>query len=257
MKKQKNKVDLSVIVPCYNEKDNIPLIVKRFGEVLPGEINAELVLVNNGSTDGSDEVIKECMKKYKFICNVRVENNIGYGFGIWSGLKNAKGEYLCWTHADMQTDLNDAFNAFELIKQKPEPEKCFVKGKRYGRQLFDRFFTNCMSLFETVMLKKVLYDINAQPNLFHKNFLNDINNPPNDFSFDLYFYYIAKKKGYEILRFPVEFKQRIHGQSHWNTGLMAKWKFIKRTAKFTFELKKLLKNQSTTIRDDKSNTFRS
>ena len=234
------KIDLSIVVPCYNEKNNIPLVVRRFVNIKPKNLNAELVLVDNGSTDGSKKIMEKFSSKHQFIKIVDVKKNIGYGFGVWSGLQKAKGEYLCWTHADMQTDLSDAIKAYDTVMQQKNPKKCFVKGNRKKRDLFDSLFTFGMSLFETAMLRKYLYDINAQPNLFHREFLKCIKNAPNDFSFDLYFYYMAKKMNYNVIRFPVIFRKRVHGQSSWNTGLMSKWKFIKRTIGFTFNMKKSL-----------------
>jgi glycosyltransferase involved in cell wall biosynthesis len=230
---------LSVIVPCYNEGKNIPLIVKRFNEV---KINyVELVLVDNGSTDNTKRIVNDFVPKYPYIKSVHVKKNIGYGYGIWSGIKKASSEFICWTHADMQTDLGDTIRAYNLIKNQRNPTKCFVKGTRKGRPLFDAIFTTGMSVFETIILQKVLFDINAQPNLFHKSFLEKIGNPPKDFSFDLYFYYMAKKLNFKIIRFPVLFNKRRHGESHWNTSLKGKYKFIKRTVDFTFKLKRLLK----------------
>lgn len=233
------KPQLSVVVPCYNEEKNIPLLVKRWTEVRDPKIESELILVDNGSTDGSAEVLKKMNKKG--IRSVNVEKNIGYGFGIWSGLKAAKGDIICWTHADLQTDLKDTLRGYRIINGSKDPKKTYVKGKRYGRPLMDRLFTSGMSIFETVILGKVLYDINAQPNIFHRSFLDRIGEPPKDFSFDLYFYYMAKRKRYNMIRFPVNFSQRIHGKSSWNTGLGQKWKFIKRTISFTMKLKKRLR----------------
>jgi len=235
------KTEFSVVVPCYNEAKNIPLIVSRFAQVLPTEIQVELVLVNNGSLDNSAEIIGKLAKENHFLKIVTVNENIGYGHGIWTGLQASKGEFLCWTHADLQTDLKDTFAAYNLIIKQKNPKNCFVKGKRRGRPLFDQFFTFGMSVFETLMLKKMLYDINAQPNLFHRSFLDKINNPPQDFSFDLYFHYVALQLRYHIIRFPVIFRPRIHGHSNWNTSLKGKWKFIKRTIAFTFNLKRRLK----------------
>ena len=48
---------LSIVVPCYNERRNIPLILKRFAEVIPNR-DAELILINNGSTDSSQKIIE-------------------------------------------------------------------------------------------------------------------------------------------------------------------------------------------------------
>ena len=98
-----------------------------------------------------------------------------------------------------------------------------------------------MSIFETLFLKVKLWDINAQPNLFHNSFFDLIkDNCPHDFSFDLYMLYMAKKSDMEIVRFEVLFPKRIHGESSWNTGLNSKIKFIIRTLKFSIKLKKYL-----------------
>ena len=71
---------LSVVVPCYNEEKNIPLIVKRFDEIKIEEV--ELVLVDNGSTYNTKDVINEFVQKYPYIKIVHIKKNIGYGYGI-------------------------------------------------------------------------------------------------------------------------------------------------------------------------------
>ena len=55
---RKDFVKLSIVVPCYNEEENIPLLLERFGEVVSGK-DMEVILVDNGSTDGSAHVLKE------------------------------------------------------------------------------------------------------------------------------------------------------------------------------------------------------
>jgi len=117
---------------------------------------------------------------------------------------------------------------------------CYVKGDRKGRPIFDQIFTLGMSFFETIYLRTKLWDINAQPNIFHRNFFEGLSDIPNDFSLDLFFLYIAKKNGYKTIRFKVFFPPRLHGESKWNTGFSSKIKFIKRTFAFSFKLKKEL-----------------
>lgn len=226
---------LSVVVPCYNEEENIPLILDRFGEIIERD-DIEVVLVDNGSTDDSAQVLAKLLPRYSFAKTVRVEVNQGYGYGILQGLKECKGEYIGWTHADMQTDPADILRALAIIEK--EKGLVFVKGNRKGRPLFDVFFTAGMSLFETCYLRKRLYDINAQPNIFPKIFYDGWENPPHDFSLDLYALYMARTKNLKVVRFPVLFPERIHGESKWNTGLKSKWKFIKRTIEFSVNLKK-------------------
>lgn len=231
-------MSLSIIVPCYNEAKNIPLILEKFASVIKRD-DVEVILVNNGSTDNSQEILDELIPNYKFARVVKVEVNQGYGFGITSGLTEARGEFVGYTHADMQTDPADPIKALEIIEKQPNPKECYIKGNRKGRPLFDQFFTIGMSIFETLYLGVKLWDINAQPNLFHRSFFESIKaSCPKDFSLDLYLLYMAKKKGLNVIRFDVTFPPRIHGESSWNTGLAAKWKFIKRTIDFSIKLKR-------------------
>lgn len=229
---------LSIVVPCYNEEQNIPLILERFGELIQRD-DIEVILVNNGSTDNSAQVLEELLPQYSFAKTTLVEVNQGYGYGILQGLRQCSGEYIGWTHADMQTDPADILKALEIIEQ--QKGLVFVKGNRKGRPLFDVFFTMGMSLFESCYLQEKLYDINAQPNIFPKVFFDSWENPPYDFSLDLYALYTARRKKLRVIRFPVLFPERIYGESKWNTGLKSKWKFIKRTLDFSVKLKREMK----------------
>lgn len=227
---------LSIVVPCYNEADNIPLILERFDEVIKTD-EVEVILVNNGSTDNSAVVLDELLPNYSFARTVFVQVNQGYGYGILQGLNAAEGDYIGWTHADMQTDPADVLKALDIINNSKD-KNIYVKGSRKGRPAFDQFFTWGMGLFETIYFKTPMDDINAQPNVFPKGFYEGWDNPPYDFSLDLFAVYTAKKAGLLIVRFPVLFPERIHGESKWNNeGLKSKWKFIKRTIQFSKELK--------------------
>ena len=217
----------------------IPLILEKFNKVIKTK-EIEVVLVNNGSTDNSEEVFNELIPKYSFARAVQVKINQGYGFGITTGLRESKGEFIGYTHADMQTDPNDVIKALSIIETEENSKNCYVKGNRKGRPFFDQIFTTGMSLFETIYLGKKLWDINAQPNIFHRNFFKCLSDPPKDFSLDLFLLCIAQKKGLKVIRFDVLFLPRIHGHSKWNTGISSKIKFIKRTLNFSFRLKKLL-----------------
>ena len=230
---------LSLVIPCYNEEKNLPLIVERFAAGLTRS-DIELVLVNNGSRDNSQAVLDRLAPAYPFVRTALVEVNKGYGFGIRAGLNVARGEYVGWTHADMQTDPNDAVRALEIIEQRGAPKNIYLKGLRKGRSALDLFFTVGMSCFESIYLHVRLWDINAQPNIFHRSFLEAWENPPDDFSLDLYALYLARRSGLDVVRFAVVFPPRIHGTSTWNTGIGAKWKFIKRTLDFSVRLKKEL-----------------
>lgn len=233
---------LSVIIPCYNEEKNLPLLINRCKEVFILK-EYEVILVDNGSTDKTAAILKELLKNQSIIKSIHVEKNQGYGFGILSGLHAATGDILAWTHADMQTDPADVLKGWQIFKAQMEPYKFFIKGKRYGRPVSDILFTIGMAIFESLILKRFFWDINAQPTMLHRTLFEKWDNPPHDFSLDLYSYYQAHIHAYAIKRFPVYFGKRAHGISHWNIDFKSKIKFIKRTITFSLMLRKrLIKN---------------
>lgn len=231
---------LSLVIPCYNESKNIPIVLDKLSSVISSK-DIEVIIVNNGSTDDTENVLSTHLPQYAFARVVKVAVNRGYGLGIISGLQAAKGEFIGYTHADMQTDPQDIMVALRIVQEQANPANCYIKGNRKNRPWFDQLFTIGMSMFESIYLRTILWDINAQPNLFHRSFFASVaSNCPWDFSLDLYLLYMAKKRGLKVIRFNVIFPPRIHGTSSWNTGFLAKWKFIKRTIKFSITLKKKL-----------------
>lgn len=229
---------LSLVIPCYNEAANLPVLLLRCADLAKAG-DVEVLLVDNGSTDDSPRVLAELLPNYPACRSVRVEENRGYGLGILTGLRVARGDILGWTHADMQTDPLDARHGLALFER--HGEGIFVKGRRYGRPYGDVVFMIGMSVFETLLLGRPLWDINAQPTLFSRAFFETWRDAPHDFSLDLFAYYQAKRMNLPVYRFPVRFGDRTHGVSHWNFSTAAKWKFIRRTIDFSVQLRKAVK----------------
>ena len=213
----------SIVIPCFNEELNLPLLIKRCEEIHQKNNLLEFIFVNNGSTDNSKKILKKISNNYIKVVNLK--NNLGYGGGIIQGLKFAKNEIVGWTHADLQTDPNDLNKGIKLF-EKNQDKLIFVKGRRHGRSLSENILTMGMSFFETLLFKKIMIDINAQPTLFSKELLKFINNFPNDFTIDLYVFYIALKNKYIVKRFKVNFLNRKFGVSSWNKGFFSAIKQI-------------------------------
>ncbi len=233
---------LSIVIPCYNEAKSLPALVARCVKVLAAEPACEIILVDNGSTDESADVLAQELSSQSRIRSYRVAVNRGYGYGILEGLKICTGDILGWTHADLQTDPMDVVQGFAHFKS-AKPEPLFVKGKRRGRPLPDRAFTAAMSVFETLFLGQVMRDINAQPTLFSRALYERWHDAPEDFALDLYAYVDAKSAGARICRFPVLFVPRLHGVSHWNINWKSKMRFIGRTLDFSFRLRRTISSK--------------
>ena len=200
---------ISLIIPCYNEEKNIKPL---FDEVsrLQKKIDLELVIINNGSKDKTQKEIDINKKKIRKIKIINIKNNIGFGNGVKKGLKISTSNIVCYTHGDLQIKLENIIKAYKIYVFK-KSKKVMVKGLRYNRPFFDIFFTYCMSFLNTIIFRKFLYDIHAQPNLFHKSMIKKISYLPNDMTLDLYILLCAKIKNYEIIRFKLKFANRKHG----------------------------------------------
>lgn len=229
---------ISIVVPCYNEAKNIPIILEKFSRALKG-YSAELLLVNNGSTDESREIFNHELQnpEYSFAKVMNVTKNIGYGHGVMIGLRQTSGEILAWTHADLQTDPADVVRAYQKFLELGIDNKVFIKGKRVNRRVSEKIFTFGMASIASIVLGKVLYDINAQPKMFHKSFVSLMRDPPNDFSLDVYALYLAKRYGYRVATIPVYFGKRIYGESKSAFNIRSRLKTIIRTIKYIFYLR--------------------
>lgn len=232
---------LSIAIPCYNESENIKYIIEQLKQAIGDRRDVEVILVDNGSTDGSSEVFKKELatadSRIFKICEVKI--NRGYGFGIQSGLGMARGDILSWTHADMQTDPADVLKAYDVIRG-CENKNIVVKGKRKNRRIAERFFTFGMQIAAFMFLNVYLDDINAQPKAFTRDFYEKYikNGAPYDFSLDLFLLYMAKLSGYEIISIPVFFNKRLYGQAKGGGSMKTRIKLIRRTFKYIHELSK-------------------
>lgn len=222
---------LSVVVPCYNEAKSLPKILRRFAEAGHGR-DFELILVDNGSSDETPAVLADLLPGAPFARSVRVEVNQGYGHGIFTGLQSARGKYLAWTHADLQTDPADVFHGYDLLAAVPDPQKTLVKGRRLGRAASEKFVTLGMQIYASAMLGTGLSEINAQPKIFARELLALVTSPPVDFNFDVYVYYRAKRHGWCILTFPVQFPPREYGNSHWSSTLRSRLRTIGKSVRY-------------------------
>ena len=233
---------LSVIFPCYNESSNIIGIISSIKSALQGRNDVEIILVDNGSTDSTPQVLEQAHqgehnKQFK---TLRIEKNIGYGHGIMEGVRIASGEVIAWTHADLQTDPADVLEAYKIFVDHPEYPNCILKGRRVGRNPLDTLFTGGMSILSSLLLRDHFSDVNAQPKMFHRNFLEKLTESPKDFSLDLYLLYQARVHKYQILEHHVNFGKRLYGESKGGGTLKGKLRLIQRTWKYMIKLKREL-----------------
>lgn len=226
--------EFSLVVPAYNEVKSLPELLKEYAEQKKG-IKFQLVIVNNGSTDGTELFLNKIkkQKKYNFVKIVKIKKNIGYGYGVYQGLINADSSVIGWTHADLQTPTKDPFKAYAIYEKDKEKQrnkkelKVFIKGKRRKRSFGAKILSVGLQIFASIILLKRFNDINGQPKVFERELLQKCKRPPLGFSFDIYMQYIALKNKYKVHYFMVNFVDRKYGVSSWATTVFSKFSTIK------------------------------
>ncbi len=225
-------MELSVVIPCYNESRNLRRLFGAVARSMPPDLAIEVIFVDNGSTDDSARVFAELLPRYPYARAVTVPVNQGYGHGILMGLRGASGRVVGWTHADLQTDPGDVVDGYRAFRERLIEGRTVLKGRRIDRPLVDRLCTGGMSLIASLALGGRFSDVNAQPKLFPRALLDDMADAPRDFSLDLYLLWLAGRKGHAVVEHPVVFGKRTQGEAKGGGTLRLKWKLTRRTLGF-------------------------
>ena len=215
-------IEYSIILLCYNEGKNLNHLIKESKKLIKN-FPVEIIFVDNGSTDNTNIILRDKLKKNNKIKSISVKKNIGYGYGVICGLNKANGKLIGWTHGD---DLDFKKKLIEIFTSNNQIKKIFIKGFRVGkRPLTEIIFSYGFNVISTICLRRFFWEITATPTIFSKNlFLKYKKLLPYDFSIDLYLYFFAKKNNYKIKRFNFLYKKRKFGVSSWNKNLFSKFK---------------------------------
>jgi glycosyltransferase involved in cell wall biosynthesis len=149
----------SVVIFCYNERGTISRVTEAvqavLREVSPGE--NEVIIVDDGSTDGSAEIISRLEKKSKNVTSIRHGRNLGTGYALRDGYSRARFENVCAVPADGQ------FDPRELIPFRTIGKKQFIsfaRVKQEGYSPVRRFISLANRLVNGFLLGINLIDVN-------------------------------------------------------------------------------------------------
>lgn len=142
---------LSVIIPCYNEADNIILLCEKIQQAfLDYSIKYEVVLIDDKSTDDTWQVMQAAKSRYGFVSHIRHETNRGI-VGAWNtGVLHAKGDYIAIMDADLQYNPKDIPVLYELLGDKGvdvvQGVRCNTFQTSYLRKLLSKVFALMLNL---------------------------------------------------------------------------------------------------------------
>ncbi len=124
-------MDLSIVIPTYNEKENIPILLKRINLILKkNKIDAEIIVVDDNSPDGTGDLLENLKKNYKNLKVIHREKKLGLCSGVLDGFSKSDGNVLAVMDADLSHPPEKIPEMFSLIKNN---EADFVIGSRYTK----------------------------------------------------------------------------------------------------------------------------
>jgi len=101
-------VDLSIVIPVFNERDNLEPLLREIAASLSGlEVSYEVLMIDDGSTDGSDEALRRLRDVYPALRVVRFARNAGQTAAMDAGFRRARGDVIVTLDADLQNDPVD------------------------------------------------------------------------------------------------------------------------------------------------------
>jgi len=177
---------VSIIVPAYNEEDNLPILLKNLqGLIKKEKLNAEIILVDDNSTDSTPKICDMFKGKYDNIFTIHRVGNRGMGNALIEGTNKASGDVIIWVMADLSDDLNTIPKFLEKIENNYD----LVFGSRYMKEgspgdipydkaLSSKSFTNLSRVFIGIKV----HDITNAFRAFKKNVFNIVNPISADFA---------------------------------------------------------------------------
>lgn len=101
-------MELSVVVPCYNEEGRLPGSLRRIQPYLEGQpLEFELILVDDGSSDGTGAVIRDAGRRHPYVNPLLLTPNRGKGAAVAAGVKESRGRLVLISDADFSTPIEE------------------------------------------------------------------------------------------------------------------------------------------------------
>lgn len=231
-------VKLSVLMPAYNEKETIEEILKRVRAVNIGKGNSiEIVVVDDGSKDGTRDILTKLAKKHKELKIVFHPKNRGKGAAVRTAIANMTGDIAIIQDADLEYDPQDYP---KLIKPIVDGKAKVVYGSRFksGRDpkkhktymALNYYATKLLNLIANILYNAKITDEPTCYKVFDACVLKSLPLRCERFEFCPEVTAKVRKRGYKILELPINYNPRSLEEGKkigWKDGFEAIWTLIK------------------------------
>ncbi len=139
------KEKISIIVPCYNEEDALPIFYKEINRVSKEmkSVDFEFLFINDGSRDKTLDILRDLSKKDKRVRFISFSRNFGKEAGMYAGLENATGDYVAIMDADMQDPPEMVKTMYDSIQNEGYDCVALYTKNHKDYSFIRKFFTKC------------------------------------------------------------------------------------------------------------------
>ncbi len=221
---------LSVVIPVYNETRTLRTLVERVRAV---GIKKEVVIVNDGSTDGTPEVLGRLAADFPEIKIVHHERNSGKGAAVRTGIQHATGDIIIIQDADLEYDPSDYFACIEPIVK----GQCDVvygsrslSGKNHYSHLSFYLGGKMVTFITNLLYGSKLTDAPTCYKTFRSGLIKGLSFRGNKFDWEPEVTAKILKSGHTIREVPISYTARpLHEGKHirWKDGVQALWTLLK------------------------------
>jgi glycosyltransferase involved in cell wall biosynthesis len=219
---------LSVVMPVYNERDTIEEIIAR---VMAVPIRLELIVVDDGSRDGTRDILADLQGRHKFTLILQPHNQ-GKGAALRRGFSETTGDIVVIQDADLEYSPEEFPGLIELICQ---GRADVVYGSRFlGRHrvfLFTHYLGNrVLTLLTNVLYNTMLTDMETCYKAMRSEILRGMNVTEDGFGIEPELTAKIFKRGYRVYEVPITYDGRGYEEGKkitWRDGLVALWVLLK------------------------------
>jgi len=221
---------LSVVIPVYNEKKTLEKIIERVEDVKG--IETEIVLVDDGSTDGTIDILKRLQGEKPHLKIYFKRENRGKGHTLKIGFRHTRGDYVIVQDADLEYDPNEYH---KLLRVLDEENVDVVYGSRFSGNYEDmsslHYFGNkLLTMVTNIFFGVLLTDMETCYKLIPGDFVRKLDIKSERFDFEPEITAKILKSGLRIKEVPITYKGRSFTEGKkitWKDGIAALYTLIK------------------------------
>jgi dolichyl-phosphate beta-glucosyltransferase len=202
-------VDLSVVVPCFDEASRLPPSLAATGDYLAaGEHEFELILVDDGSRDATPEVIREAARANPAVRGITLSRNRGKGRALAEGVRQSRGRLVLTSDADFSAPISELPRLLESIEagaQVAIGSRAAPGAREVDQRVHRRLMGKAFNLLVQALLLPGLWDTQCGFKLFQGEVARELFGAlrTDGFAYDVEVLYRARRCGYRVSEVPV------------------------------------------------------